>query len=253
MWTATGTPTWSSRAAKPSRAETQRRRAGVAVLLNDGMTFKPTPPLYFDGENPYMAVELGDLDGDGNAEVVVSEGGAVVVLWDRAGQLEVGPRLVPPAPANADKLGQREFALADVDGDGLLDVVSWGGGSRSPSYLIVYRNTGERKFTGAIAATIRNEYLSGAAVADFDGDSDVDVVEDGGTDRLVVLINRGDGRFDVTARPRRVGAEKLFPADRRREGAGIALCTAQSWRVLVLRRPAAGHTSHAARDRRAQW
>ena len=29
----------------------------------------------------------------------------------------------------------------------------------------------------------------------------------------MVLINRGDGRFDLTARPRRVGAEKLFPAD----------------------------------------
>ena len=195
------------------QSRNQRRRAGVAVLLNDGKTFKPTPPLYFDSENPYMAVELGDLDGDGNAEVVVSDGGALVVLWDRAGQLEVGPRLLLPAPADADKLGQREFALADVDGDGRLDVVSWGGGSRSPSYLIVHRNTGERRFTSAIAATIGNEYLSGAAIADFDEDGDVDVVENGSTDRLVVLINRGDGRFDVTARPRRVGAEKLFAAD----------------------------------------
>ena len=145
----------------------QRRRAGIAVLRNDGKTFKPTPPLYFDGENPYMAVELEDLDGDGNVEVVVSEGGAVVILWDRAGQLEVGPRLLPPAPADADKFGQRAFALADVDGDGRLDVVSWGGGSRSPSYLILHRNTGERRFISTIEATIGNEYLSGAAVADF--------------------------------------------------------------------------------------
>lgn len=191
----------------------RRRRAGVAVLLNDGKTFKPTPPLYFESENPYMAVELGDLDGDGNAEVVVSEGGAVVVLWDRAGQLEVGPRLLPPAPADAAKLSQRDFALVDVDGDDRLDVVSWGGGLRSPSYLVVYRNAGARKFTSAIAATVENEYLSGAAVADFDGDGDIDVVENGGTDRLVVLVNQGDGRFDVTSRTRRVGADKLFPAD----------------------------------------
>ena len=195
------------------QSRNQRRRAGIAVLLNDGKTSRPMPPLYFDSENPYMAVELGDLDGDGNAEVVVSEGGAVVVLWDRAGQLEVGPRLLPPAPADADKLGQREFALAHVDGDARLDVVSWGGGSRSPSHLIVHRNAGGRRFTSTIEATIGNEYLSGAAVADFDGDGDVDVVENGGTDRLVVLINRGDGRFDLTARPRRVGAERLFPAD----------------------------------------
>jgi hypothetical protein len=92
--------------------------------------------------------------------------------------------------------------------------MSWGGGgSQSPSYLIVHRNTGTRSFTSAVAATIGNEYLSGVAVADFDGDGDVDVVDNGGADRLVVLINPGDGRFDVTARARRVGAEKLVPAD----------------------------------------
>ena len=78
--------------------------------------------------------------------------------------------------------------------------------------MAVHRNAGGRAFTSSVVATI-DDYLSAVAVADFDGDGDVDIVSNGGDRRLNVLVNRGEGAFDLTVLPRRTGAETMVPAD----------------------------------------
>ena len=193
----------------------RRGRGGVAVVLNDGRSLRPRGPLLLPGDDRVRDVAVADLDGDGNVEVVVLDGGIVAVLWDRNGELEPGPRLTAPPPADADRLGQWRFALVDADGDSRLDVVSWVSGSRLhgiPSYVVLHRNAGNRRFTTEVAATV-DDYLGSVAVADFDGDGDVDLVGNGTEDRLNRLVNRGDGRFDLTRQATRVRGEDLQPAD----------------------------------------
>lgn len=194
-------------------ATNRDRRRGVAVLLNDGTALQPHGPLFLPGSGPLYDIALGDLDGDGNAEVVVLDGGTVAVLWNRNGELDPGPRLRAPAPADGDRSGQSEFALADIDGDRRLDVVSWvRPGLNRPSYVIVHRSTGSRTFASSVVATVDDSFYA-VAVADFDGDGDVDVVAHGRGRRLQVLVNRGDGRFDVQTRPRRLAADGQVAAD----------------------------------------
>ena len=193
----------------------QSRRRGVAVVLNDGRSLRPRDPLLLPGDGGIRDIAVGDLDGDGNVEVVVLDGGTVAVLRDRNGDLAPGPRLGAPPPAGTDQLGQRRFALADADGDGRLDVVSWVLGSSyygEPSYVILHRNGGDGRFTSAVVATIDGG-LGAVAVADFDDDRDVDLLVNGPGGRLRVLLNRGDGRFDLTSRPARVRGEDIWAAD----------------------------------------
>ena len=197
------------------------RHSGVAVLMGDGKGLHAHGPLFLDGGSPPRDLALGDIDGDGNAEAVVLDGGIVVVLWDRDGELEEGPRLAAPAEATS-QLGQSRMALGDVDGDGRTDIFTWLHLDSVPStgvimyrsVVILHRNTGSGTFATSVLATIDGS-LGGVAVADFDGDGDVDLVaqqSERRQRRLHVLVNRGDGRFDVGTQPSRVDG-RLVAAD----------------------------------------
>ena len=190
----------------------QRARRGIAVLLNDGTSFRVKEPRYFEGDG-FGSVALGDLDGDGNVEVVLTERKAAVVLWDRNGDFEVGPRLMVPAPADANPYGGWPVGLADADGDGRVDVVTWTSrGLNTPGYVVVHRNAGAGTFTTAIVATVQS-YFSAVAVFDIDGDGDVDLVSNESDRRQVVMVNRGDGQFDVTTRPSLIWAAQAHASD----------------------------------------
>jgi hypothetical protein len=77
--------------------------------------------LVFPGRTPSFGRRLagvGDLDGDGYADVVASDTGAVVVLWGSgAGLVEPTPLVVPGAPDFACVLS----SAGDLDGDRLAD------------------------------------------------------------------------------------------------------------------------------------
>ncbi len=86
-----------------------------------------------------------------------------------------------------------ESALADVNGDGRLDVVY---SSMNSSNLCVYLNKGHGKFTGPKLTPAPTGVTFGPpATADFDADGLADVVvgTNGGYD---IFRSRGDGHFD---------------------------------------------------------
>lgn len=138
-------------------------------------------------------IAAGDIDGDGRIDLVTIETAtsSAVVLANRtqaAGQYEV------------ERFGFEgghqpvAVAVADVDGDGRLDIIT---AARSDG-LVVLRNLtvsgGPISFAGPAYLPTRNAV--GVVAADFDGDSRPDLAAiDDYDDAVEVWLNAGGGTF----------------------------------------------------------
>jgi PKD repeat protein len=129
---------------------------------------------------------FGDLDGDGDLDLLVGNYYGTVIFYRNDGNKK-GPAwtLVGPlkdAGGNTINVGYNSIpALADVDGDGDLDLLI-GAYSGTISF---YRNTGSKTapewtyvglLTDAGGATIDVGWNSAPALADLDGDGKLDLV-----------------------------------------------------------------------------
>ncbi|MBX2956962.1 MAG: VCBS repeat-containing protein [Cyclobacteriaceae bacterium] len=150
---------------------------GVAVLRNtstvgviDASSF--APKIVFDvGSNPFPFA-IGDLDGDGKPEISVANAGGVNTMsiirnLSTPGTLSFAPKLVLPTD------GSVTSSIADIDGDGKLDLLTNGGS------LTVYRNTSALGSISFSTTSIPfNTGITGgyqAAFGDLDGDGKTDV------------------------------------------------------------------------------
>ncbi len=205
-----------------------RTTAEVAVLANDGTgTFHEAPgamPLV-TGEADGLVfgrVALGDVDGDGDPDVVVpvfsdNEGTMgrpeVLLLNDGHGSFVRDTEGRLPMRA-ADDDWPRGVSLADFTGDGTVDVYL--GQAERRQRLFVNDGTGhfrdESDDDGNGTARLPTEPFRAAQtdVGDLDGDGDLDIaiVNDAAitTGEPVpmgnhVLANDGHGHFTVTALP----------------------------------------------------
>ena len=153
-------------------------------------------------------VGVGDLDGDGEDDVVLVGGRDVQLYVNRGGQLvdESSQRGFVPIP-----LGEGRFpVIADLDGDGARDVLVTVLGSQN----LVYKNRGDGTFaqiaSDDLGITSNGESTS-AVVADFDRDGDLDVFLGGGGNLMTLqpdpiynaknaaadqyFVNEGHGHF----------------------------------------------------------
>jgi VCBS repeat protein len=136
-----------------------------------------------DEEDTFDA-ELWDVDGDGDLDLLVPNTGAGesnhVYLNDGDGDpWDTGLRF----DISADTDTTNELAIGDVDGDGDLDVVTGNNGQTNCLYLNSFTASGETGAHPFNLNTVVQETLPGAAathsmaLADMDGDGDLDLIE----------------------------------------------------------------------------
>ena len=154
-------------------------------------------------------VPVADFDGDGKADIaaLVSQEHEEVWLFENRGKGEFTPRRIFET-LNFD-LGSAGLIASDLDRDGKLDLLLVAGDNLEVNHhypqpwhgCLWLKNAGGGKFEAKRIGTVGGVYA--AAVADFDGDGDNDVVlacmfndwDRAGAASLVVLQNDGKHNF----------------------------------------------------------
>src|SRR5215213_8261326 len=193
-------------------------RNSVSVLLGAIVAIsaqRPAPPTFetvvqLEATSDDSAnVSMGDLDGDGDLDLVLAKGRHTplldrVLMNDGKGHFtasDLGP--------TADRT--YTAALADLDGDGDLDVLT---SNDTPDKKLVYLNDGKGRFTVAGTWGVPEWSTRNAAVADLNGDGTLDVIAANRPGPSFVCLNQGNGRFTSACIPSPAeSATSIVPAD----------------------------------------
>lgn len=173
--------------------------ATISVLLNHGDGAFADPVTYqigWDGGNFEPAsVAIGDLDEDGDPDLVVSSArtsfggnlpGNISIL------LNAGDGTFPDQIIYGTGIGPFSLALDDLDDDGDLDIAVAVSGSDS---IQTFFNNGDGSFVfGSVFSA--GDFPNGLVIGDLNGDGDPDLAVTSWTENIVsVFLNSGDGSF----------------------------------------------------------
>lgn len=122
-------------------------------------------------EDASTAVSLGDIDGDGDLDIVIAngrhwpEGNAVFTNSGKGA-------FTKEHPLGINRAGSYEALFGDFDGDGDLDIAV--GNDRSPNTLWFNNGDGSYRFGGSFGAP--ESPTRDLAIADLNGDNALDIV-----------------------------------------------------------------------------
>ena len=173
---------------KPDIATVDYFGGKVRILINNGSGAFPTNMEFAAGSGPVF-IATGDFNGDGKPDLVVvsNASGQINVLLNTT----TGGILSFAAPTPYT-VGTQPFfvGVADVNGDGKLDLITANGGSNDISVLL---GNGNGTFAPATNFAAGRDPISVAA-GDFNGDGKIDLAVANYSDSTVsILLGNGTG------------------------------------------------------------
>lgn len=158
---------------------------GPTIFFPNSGTGRLSSPIEIAGLNFSQSLKAIDLDSDGDTDLFGifsnSDGDAEYRVVENLGGAEFS------APSAVSTIGFGYGALADMDGDGLPDII---GGVYPSSNLGIMRNLGNGSFAPAVEYPVAGG-LGAVATGDFNGDGQEDVAL--ASEGVRVLLNQGGG------------------------------------------------------------
>ena len=161
----------------------------------------------------------GDLDGDGNADLVVTDG-------IKAVDIALGHGDGTFAPASAIIVSDRPtgIAISDLDGDGVLDLAIACLGNNSQGSVAVLIGVGDGSFAPPVFYSFTPPQAAGAVVAtdlNHDGQLDLAVALShfpSANNSLAILLGNGDGTFQPAVLSIHGNADDIAAEDFNQDG-----------------------------------
>jgi FG-GAP-like repeat len=165
------------------------------VLLNDGTGHFKVGGTYGEPKWPTRNAAVGDLNGDGYPDIAVANRGTTSYICYNDGKVHFQCKPLRNTPSAASIL------IADMDGDGLNDVIFPCRDDCQSRVFFNYNLEGEGRPWGPASASIR-----AVAVADLDSDGHPDIAACPERLGCFVYFNDGKGNFGAGIQFQKPGA-----------------------------------------------
>lgn len=174
-------------------AYADRFTSTIYLLLGKGNgSFQPVMQ-FSSAVNQPSLMTARDLDGDGKIDlVVVGYNGSLGVLWNQGSNSFTTRTDLTTGNAPRWLLNQGFLAVADLNGDGLLDLVA--AGIDFNSSVTIWLNRGGRMFAPAATVSLISDSPISVTAQDFDGDTFVDLAVMDGFFGGKIRFLKGDGQ-----------------------------------------------------------